>query len=300
MSGTAKPVIYKKILPENKRAKEVFIVEQFARIHKVAGSSLTDIKSNLDDSDGKADVLANLDGYKKGIQLTEFKIPHRGASADRARKMTKTLLDTILALVKPDCRIFVDIHSSRDYTNESVKLVGKRLDMLGRVIAEGIRDSVFSPSPADYFDKSKSGLKANPLTIPDTLKKTIAHIELHKIPEGHNTMCHGRENVFINFNFDIVVASDKLDKTLILRLLARKTDSKADTLLIWACDQDFWGQEEHIHKLFLKHTQKTRFENIYLFFFINAEALFKGNTKVFVVREKPYRDRASVTECPGL
>lgn len=286
MTGTARPVSFKKVLPKEKQAKEVFIVEQFARIQTVAGSPLIDIRSNPDDSDGKADVLAMAERNEIGIQLTELKIAHRPASTDRTSRMTETLLDTILARVKPDCRIMVDIRSTLDYTNQSVKLAGKRLKMLGKVIADGIQNSTFSPSIADYFDKSKSGLKPNPLDIPETLKDTITCIELRKIPEGHNTMCYGRENLFINFNFDMVVSSDELDETLVSQIITKKANSKANTLLVWSSDRDFWGQEEHIHKFFCEQVEATSFDNVYIFFFIDAEKIFEANKKVFIVKEK--------------
>lgn len=288
MIGTAKPVSFKKVLPKEKQAKEVFIVEQFARIQTVAGAPLIDIQSNPDDSEGKADVLAMAERNEIGIQLTELKIAHRPASADRARRMTETLLDTILARVKPDCRIMVDIRSPLDYTNQNVKLAGKPLEMLGKVIAEGIQNSTFSPSPVDYFDKSKSGLKPNPLDIPETLKDTITRIELRKISERHNIMCYGRENLFINFNFDIVVSSNELDETLVSQIIAKEANSKADTLLVWSSDRDFWGQEqgEHIHRLFCEQVEATSFDNVYIFFFIDAEKIFEANKKVFIVKEK--------------
>lgn len=285
-TGTARPAYVNRVLPKEKRAKEVFIVEQFASIQSVVGCTLTDIRTNADDSEGKADVLARVNGNEIGIQVTELKIAHRAASADRAWKMTETLLDIILARVKPDNRIFVDIWSRLDYSNKNLKLVGKRLELLGKAIAKGIRDSIFSPSPSYYFDKSKFGLKPNPLAIPAILQGAVRRVELHKIPEGHNTICHGRKNVFINFNFDTVVNSDELEEALISRLIARKADSKAGTLLIWACDQDFWGEEERIHKLFLAESQETCFDNIYLFFFMDVEPLFEANKKVFIMREK--------------
>jgi len=286
ITSAATLVSFKTVLPDEKQAKEVFIVEQFACIQTVAGATLIDIRPNADDSEGRADVLAIANGNEIGIQVTELKISHRPASADRAWKITETLLDTILARVRPECRIMVDIQSPQDYTNKNVKLVGKRLKMLGKIIVEGIQNSTFSPSQADYFDKTKSGLKPNPLNIPETLKDTITRIELCKIPKRHNIMCHGRENVFINFNFDIVVSSDELDKKLVLRLLEKKANSVADTLLIWACDQDFWFQEEGIFQLFSAHAKETVFNNIYLFFFINAEKLFEPNKRVFTVKEK--------------
>jgi len=286
MTGTARPISFKAVLPKDKQAKEVFIVEQFARIQMVAGATLIDIRSNPDDSEGKADVLAIAERNEIGIQLTELKIAHGVASADRARKITKKLLDKILELVKPSSRIFVNVCSPLDYKNESLKLIGKPLDSLAEVIAGGIKNSVFSPSTADYFDKSKSGLKPNPLSIPEKLKETVTRVELCKVPEGHNIICHGRENVFVNFNFDIVVSSNELDKTLVSRIIAKKANSKADTLLVWSSDRDFWGQEEHIHRLFCKQVAATSFDNVYIFFFIDAEKIFEANKKVFIVKEK--------------
>ncbi|GAG25389.1 unnamed protein product, partial [marine sediment metagenome] len=256
---------------KDKQSKELFIVEQFARVQTLAGAVLTEIRSNPDDSEGKADVLANANGKPVGIQLTELKIQHRPASADRAQKMTEALLEVTLKRIQPDYRIMVDIYSSMDYRNKNLKLVGKRMKMLGKMIADSIENSSFSPSPADYFDKTKIGLKPNPLPIPEGLKDIITGVKLWKIREGDNTTCQGRNNIFINFNFDLVVASDEMDERLVSQLLEKKTKSVADTLLVWACDIDFWGQKERIHKLFVAYSDESQFDNIYLFFFIDAE-----------------------------
>ncbi|GEM_PF-2112370 len=286
MTGTARPVTLRRVLPEDKQAKELFIAEQFARVQTIAGAVLAEIRINPDDSEGKADVLAKANGKLVGIQLTELKIQHRPASADRARKMTEALLSAILNCVQPDYRIMVDIRSSVDYRNENLKLVGKKMEMLGKTIANGIENSYFSPSPADYFDKTKTGLKPKPLPIPEGLKEVITGVELQKIPEGHNTLCHGRDNIFVNFNFDIVVASDEIDEKLVSQVFDKKEKSVTDTLLIWICDRDFWGQQEQIYKLFVAHSDKSQFDNIYLFFFIDAEKMFDANKKVYIVRER--------------
>jgi len=286
MTGTAKSVWHRRVLPKDKQAKELFIVEQFACVQTLAGAVLTEIRPNLDDSEGKADVLANANGKSVGIQLTELKIQHRPASADRARIMTEALLEATLKHIQPDYRIMVNIHSSMDYRNENLKLVGKRIKMLGKTIADGIENSSFSPSPADYFDKTKTGLKRNPLPISEGLKDVITCVDLWKIPEGHNTLCQGRNNIFINFNFDLVVTSDEMDERLVSQLLEKKAKAVADTLLVWACDMDFWGQEERIHKLFVAYSDESQFDNIYLFFFIDADWLFEANKKVYVVRER--------------
>ncbi|MCK4946847.1 MAG: hypothetical protein KAQ99_06755 [Candidatus Aureabacteria bacterium] len=286
MTGTARPVTLRRVLPKDKQAKELFIAEQFARVQTIAGAVLTEIRINPDDSEGKADVLAKANGKLVGVQLTELKIQHRPASADRARKMTEALLSAILNCVQPDYRIMVNIRSSTDYRNENLKIVGKRIEMLGKTIASGIEKSSFSPSPADYFDKTKTGLRPNPLPIPEGLKDVITGVELQKIPEGDNTLCHGRNNIFINFNFDIVVASDEMDERLVSQVFEKKEKSVADTLLIWVCDRDFWGQQEKIYKLFVAYADKSQFDNIYLFFFIDAEKIFDANKKVYVVRER--------------
>jgi len=286
MTGTAKPVRFSKVLPINKQAKELFVVENFARIQKVGSANLTDIALSPDDSHGKADVLAKANGKQVAIQVTELKIAHRAAAVDRSRKMTSALLDATLKHVKLDYRVMVDIRSNMDYTNQSPKLVGKCLDALGVVIADGIHNSVFSPHVTEYFEKKRTDLRANPLKLPEKLQDTVTRVELMRIPEDHNTMCQGRDNLFINFNFDTVVGSDTLDEELVNGILEKKAKSVADTLLVWACDKDFWGQEEKIHEIFVKHSDHTQFENIYLYFFIDAEGMFQVNQKVFVVREK--------------
>ena len=286
MTGTAKPVMLKRILPKEKQAKELFIVEQFAHVQTITGDVLTEIRSNPDDSEGKADVLAKVNGRTIEIQLTELKIQHRPASTDRAKRISEAVLVAILNRVQPSCRIMINIHSSKDDRNESLKLAGKMIEILGKTIAEGIENSIFSPSPADYFDKTKTGIRPNPLSIPKDLEKIITSVELQKIPDGHNTLCYGRNNIFINFNFDVVVSSEEMDEKLVSQIFAKKENSVADTLLIWACDKDFWGQQEQIYKLCVVQSDKSRFDNIYLFFFIDAEKMFDANKKVYVVREK--------------
>ncbi len=183
----------------------------------------------------------------------------------------------------------MNIRSALDYKNKSLKLIGQPLDSLAEVIASGIENSVFSPCPADYFDKSKSGLKPNPLPIPEELKETVTGVELRKVPEGHNIACYGRGNVFINFNFDMVVNSDESDKALVSQIIEKKANSKADTLLVWSSDRDFQGQKEqiHIHRLFCEQAEAISCANVYIFFFIDAEGWFDANKKVFTVKEKP-------------
>jgi hypothetical protein len=286
MTGTAKPVILKRILPKEKQAKELFIVEQFARVQTISSDVPTEIRSNPDDSEGRADVLAKVNGNTIGIQLTELKFQHRPASADRAKKITEALLVAILNHVKPNYRIMINIHSSKDGRNENLKLVGNKIEMLGKTIGDGIENSLFSPSPADYFDKTKTGIRPNPLSIPEGLKDIITSVELQKIPDGHNTLCYGRDNIFINFSFDVVVSSDEMDEKLVTQIFEKKENSVADTLLIWACDRDFWEQQEQIYGLCTAHSGKSRFDNIYLFFFIDAEKMFDANKKIYVVREK--------------
>ena len=286
MTGTARLVTLRRVLPKDKQAKELFIVEQFARVQTIAGSVLTDTRINPDDCECKADVLAKANGKPIGIQLTELKIQHRPASADRANKISEALLAAILNRVQPSCRIMINIRSSRDDRNESLKLVGKKIEMLGKTISDGIENSIFSPSSADYFDKTKIGIRPNPLFIPKDLEDIITSVELQKIPDGHNTACYGRNNIFINFNFDVVVSSDEMDENLVSQVFEKKENSVADTLLIWACDRDFWGQQEQIYKLCVAHSDKSRFDNIYLFFFIDSEKMFDANKKVYVVRDQ--------------
>lgn len=287
MIGTAKPVYFRDVLPQEKTTRECFIAQEFAKIQKIGGYILTDIESNPDDSEGKADVIARLNDVEVGIQLTELKIAHRPQSSDRARKIVDNLLELILAQIRPLYPVFVDIHSSSDYLNASIRLIGKKTVDLAEIIAEAIANEQFSPSIYEYFEKPRSGLRSNPLDIPPQLKSIISYIEISRIPEGHTTMCQGRDNVHINFNFDIVVTSVETYENLVRAIYQKKRNAKASILLVWSCDRDFWGEEGRIGQIFREQLGNSPFDYVYLFFFMNAEGLFEANRKVIVVKERP-------------
>lgn len=285
--GTAQPVFMPRVLPEEKIAKEEFIVREFAKSQNVGGHTLTDIKPNPDDSDGKSDVLAKHKGIEIGIQLTELKISHRPQSADIARGIVNKLLEEILSKVKPPYPVFVDIHSSQDYQNASIKLRGKSTTALAELIIESITNEQYSPAISDYFDQPGTALQPKLLSIPDSLKHVITRIEVSKIPEKHTTMCQGKDNLYINFNFDIVVSSNETFEYLIEEIFRKKSFSKSSILLVWSCDQDFWGEEEKVAKMLKDRAGKSSFEFVYYFSFINAQKLFETNKKVMVIKEKP-------------
>ena len=295
MIGTAKPSCLRGILPQEKSAKECFIAREFAKVQRIGGYSLADIESSPDDSEGKADVIAKLNGAEVGIQLTELKIAHRPQSSDRASKIIDKLLELILTKVNPPYPVFVDVRSPLDYQNASIKLTGKKIGKLATIIADAIVSEQFSPSIDEYFGESRVGLQLNPLEIPPQIEPTISRIEISKIPEGHTTLCQGKDNVHINFNFDVVVTSAETYESLARTIYQKKHNAHAPILLVWSYDQDFWGEEEGIAQMFRERSDNSPFDYIYLFFFINAEKLFEANRKVIVVKEK-----ALTSACPRL
>lgn len=102
------------VLPTDKRDRERFIVEEFAKTQKIGGFTLTDIETSEDDSHGRPDVRAKLNGVDIGLQLTELKIEHSPRSAYIAHEITVKLIDCVLREIKPPSPIFVDIQSPKD------------------------------------------------------------------------------------------------------------------------------------------------------------------------------------------
>jgi hypothetical protein len=288
VTGTARPVSIPTVLPQGKQEKELFIACKFAEIQLIDGGGLVDMVSAPEEkeSHGGSDVLAMLNGVEIGLQLTELKIPHRPSSADRAYKLTEKLLDEVVGRVSPSYPVLVYVGSHDDCSNLSIKLKKKDIQQLAGVISDAIVNEWFSPSVKEILEAP--GLKLNPLVISPRLKKVISRIEISKIPEGHITMCQGRNNVYVNFNFKTVVASDDIYRSLLSSICQKKQGSEAPILLVWCCDKDFWGEMELITKMFKEVVSNSLFDHvdyIYLFFFINAEGMFEVNKQVFVIKE---------------
>ncbi len=288
MIGTAKPVYFNRVLPVDKKQKELFIAKEFSELQQIKGIPLIEIVNSDDDYAGKPDIFAKLDDKPIGIQLTELKYEHRPKSNNVALSIAEKLLDEILKLSEPEFPVYVDIHSSKDYQNEILTLKKKEIIRLASLISKAIINREFSSSISDFFKNPRpSDLRINPINIPKELNDKIKKITISKIPDGNSTLCPGRRNVFINFRFDIVVTSDVSMESLIADILQKKEKGEASILLVWARDQDFWGEEEEISEIFKRLSEKSSFDYIYIFFFIDAEKLFKPNRKVFMIKEKP-------------
>lgn len=285
MISGAKPVYFKTVLPNDKREGEKFVVEEFSKSQKINGYTLTDIKINPDDSHGKPDITAKLNGINIGLQLTELKIGHRPASSSQSERIVSKLIDLILDEVEPVSPLFVDISSTKDYQNERIALKDKQIQDLANTIITGIKNREFSPSIAEFFQPDRTNLKLKYLKIPHILQKTISEITIEKIPDVYSTHCRGKNNIFINFNFDIVVTSDIILEELVTKIYEKKNRSTAEILLIWSYDEDFLGQEEIIKQLFLQKSKNSPFKYIYIFFFINAKELFEVNKKIFIIKD---------------
>lgn len=279
-----KPVYFNPVLPKDKSDRERFIVEEFSKTHKVGGFTLIDIEASEDDSHGRSDVRAKLNGVDIGLQLTELKIEHSPLSADIAHKTTVKLIDCVLKEIKPPFPILVDIQSPKDYKNVSLKLKDKEIQMLAGIIIEGFQHNEFSPSVVEYFDHKMKRLRPKCLKIPESLQHLISVVEIQRIPEGCKTTCPGKDNVHINFHFDQVVTSDILIQELIGNIYKRKELGSAEILLVWCCEKYFWGQQEEIKQIFQREFVSSSFQYIYLFFFIDAEGPFQVNKKIYAIK----------------
>ena len=281
----AKPVYLKTVLPKDKRDVEKFVVEDFSKIQKINGYTLTNIQINPDDSHGKADITAKLNGIDIGLQLTELKIGHRPESSSRSEKIIERLVNLILEEIEPAFPLFVDIYSTKDYQNESIKLKPKGIQELANAIITGIKNREFSPSIRELFKPDKTNFKLKFLKIPRNLQKIISKITIQKIPDGYSTLSPGKNNIFINFHFDQVVTSDIVLEELVEEIYEKKNKGTAEILLIWSYDEDFWGQEERIKQFLLEKSRNSTFKYIYVFFFINAEGPFEANKKIFTIKD---------------
>jgi len=231
--------------PREKKQLEQYVVREFARLPEIESMALSGIRSSDDDASGKPDVHAERGGETVGFQVTELKIEHRPESAHVAETIAQRLADAVLQRGKPPKPVVVTIHSSRDHLNKLLKLSKRDIANLADAISQGCSSQEFTRiDPAGPLRSRHLSLP-----VPPVLQNTVTQVIITPIPAPSWTGAPGRDGVFVNLGFESVTVSPSGLKDLVQSLSHKKKHSKADILLIWCRDQDFFGMEEELANL---------------------------------------------------
>lgn len=243
MWGTARLVRKPSSFPTSKRDIELHVAEHFSRQLLAQGVTLSSLRTEADDSEGKPDVTGEIGGCAVGIQLTEFRLSHRPNSDQVAQRQAFRVIDSVLAYGNPPSPLIVSMLSPNDSQNRIVKLDKRQVQAIAEAIA---CEMAKGPSHEPVLGSMRAPIRVH---VPECAAGCISHIDIWWLAPGERAYSPTRGNLSVAFNFSSVTCSEPILQCLAQDIAAKKRGSCADILLVWYRDKDFWGEGETIAKL---------------------------------------------------
>lgn len=223
--------------PKKKRELEVYIANEFTKFLAQHGISCANIKPSPDDSHGRPDVLATIDGAPIGIQVTEFRIAHRPNAELVARRLAEKLIGSILQRVEPPFPVLVNIYTGSDSQNAVPRMTTRALTILADAISQGIAHGLTTVKGTSRTDFWR-------VPLPKVLAGNVSSVSIDRLPTGHLAYGPTRGNLSLTFHFHSVAFSESRMLQMAREIAAKKARSTADVLIVWYRDSDFWGKGE--------------------------------------------------------
>jgi len=249
----------------NKKTEEYFVTSLFAQMLLYNNYPIIGVDVCEDDSNMGADTIIKiLDKPTKEIQVTRFTLTEYLKRRKVAEKQVHKLIENILALTKVEFPINVTINT---YKAEGNPFNTKQLkNLLVQEIVAAIKaNTVAVPGSNNFFNHAVNSEK---------LKAIAPLITLQSIPEDFYSNFYGRDNIYIDLDFDNIGFTQKDIEDECLNIYKKKNGGKAKTLLIWADTFEIlYKPEAIIEDLKIKFKDST-FEEVMFFNFYSTMPLF--------------------------
>lgn len=257
IGGTAKPVHFPSVIPEEKSEKEVFWVSQlFKLIPEYTGHEI-EIISNEDDSEGNHDVIAKLkDNQNIGIQVTELTSELQKSRTALSKHHTRNVIE---ALEKVNAKAASSIAVGISIKGiESKKPKFPKPNEIAEIIKEKSSKG-FSEKPEvenkGYFTLTYQPLKSGELFVPSY------------------------SNIGVSINYDALPRTLEMYENSVDYLVKKKSNSKSPWLVIWS--SSFWQDNHWLGKELLVYMRRSfsssQFNNVYFVESMDGEGFFQAN-----------------------
>jgi hypothetical protein len=265
--STAKLVRLKGVLPSEKRKREEFIANEFAKINLPNDIKISDIRVNIDDP---PDILCFLNGKEMGIELTEFKVQHSPESIRYSSRLIDKIVREVLKKIPPEEVFIFQISTFKKNDNEIPKLkkrdINSIVDLLIHLIRSGKVNYIFRE-------------------IPKSLNKLIKDVFVFRPTNADKSHTTSRENIDVKFDFINIVLNNTVLNNLISKIYREKFHMHAEMLLIWCSDLELMMHTEYYIPALIQKFHNSGFKYIFFFKFWNVKGpLFDKNKEIFLIK----------------
>ena len=257
IGGTAKPVHFPSVIPEEKSKKEVFWVSQLFKLIPEYSSHKIEIISNADDSDGNHDVIAKLINNENiGIQVTELTSELQKSRTALSKHHTRNIIKALVKVNAKSASTIAVSLSIKDIERKKPKF--PKPNEIAEIIKE--KSSIgFSEKTVvenkDYFNLIYQPLKSGKLLIPS-----------HK-------------NIGVSVNYDALPRTLEMYENSVDYLVKKKSNSKSPWLVIWS--SSLWQDSHWLGDELLVYMRRSfsdsQFKSVYFVESMDGEGFFQAN-----------------------
>lgn len=249
----------------NKKTEEYFVTSLFAQLLLYNNYPIIGVEVCEDDSNMGADSIIKIhDKPTKEIQVTRFTLTEYLKRRKVAEKQVDNLIVDILSLTKVDFPINVTINTYKADGNPFNTKQLRNL-LIQEIVAAIKSNTVAVPGSNNFFNHAVTSEK---------LKAITPLITLQSIPEGFYSNFFGRDNIFIDLDFDNIGFTQKDIEDECLNIYSKKNGGKAQTLLIWADTFEILYKPEPIIENLKTTFKESSFEEVMFFNFYSTMPMF--------------------------
>ncbi len=256
------------------KTEEYFVTTLYAqhllynRIHTIG------VETCGDDSHKKADSIVKLENGKIiKVQVTRFTL----TEYLNRRKIAENKVEKIIKEINKIEKINIPVNITFN-AHKYAKLLPNS-SKFNRAVANLIVEEISK----NKEKLEKSGVFINEIVNDEKLKEYLPIITLQRIPDGHNSNYFGRDNVFIDMDFDnITFTQDDIDKES-LNIYNKKNGGESEVLLIWADTFEILYDTIPFKESLEKQFSESSFEEVYFFKFYNRLE-FTGQIEIDRIR----------------
>jgi hypothetical protein len=264
IGGTAKPVLFPSVVPEEKSEKEVFWVSQLFSLLPEFADHIIDIESNEDDSKGNHDVVTHLSNNETiGIQVTELTSELQKSRTALSKYHTKNI---VKALQRIDARATTKIAVSISIKEiERKKPIFPKPDEIAEIIKE----------------KSLVGFSENP----DVVNKGNFTLTFQPLTTGQ-LFIPSHSKIGISVNYDDLPRTLEMYENAVDYLVKKKSNSNSPWLIIWS--SSFWQDRHWLGTELLEYMMhsfsSSQFNNVYFIESMDGEGIFQANVHWYQIK----------------
>lgn len=276
-NSPVKPQSIPKVMPQDKKKAEFALTMLFTQLLLFKGDTITKIELNENDKDKGADTFIKINGIEKGIQITKLVFNDLLKRKDVGYKKAIKIAELVSRNLEIDFKVNVYIYPRKPYGNE-IPINRSKLD---NELANKIRNEIIANR-----DQLKNSSKPVFISFDDvSLNKIASQITLNPIPKNHYPLFPGKDNVFVNYEFDTNFFSYEEAVNEIKTLYNRKNRGKSEILLIWADRYEMLYQVDNIFNLIEKQFAKSTFEEVYFLTFFDRMDLYSESINLSRIKK---------------